>query len=71
MVTGTPGRLLTLLDDGALSADRVALVALDLSRDVKGFHLLSLPETRGPLCLLFYRYLLDRARSAAARVTVL
>jgi hypothetical protein len=44
-----------------LSLERTRLVVLDLSRDVKGYHMLKLRDTAADTCRLFQRHLMNPA----------
>jgi len=52
IAVGTPERLRKLVDSGALSLSDLLLIVIDLSKDVKGYHTLDLPDTQ----LSFYRF---------------
>lgn len=66
---GTPARLAALVADGALSLERVALVVVDCSRDVKLRNLLDIPETRRDFWALLWRQHLG-ARVAAGHTRI-
>jgi protein CMS1 len=46
IAVGTPNRIAKLVADGALKLDRLEHIVLDMSRDIKTRHLLSMPDTR-------------------------
>jgi len=55
VAVGTPERLRKLVESGALTLDNVKLIALDVSKDVKGYHLLDLHDT----AISFYRFYVE------------
>eukprot|EP00873_Tetraselmis_striata_P008079 jgi/Tetstr1/428343/TSEL_018378.t1 len=64
----TPNRLLKLLEMGALSLERLALVVLDVQADMKRMTVLDLRETRLDFSRLFAQALLPRLASGATKL---
>ena len=54
---GTPNRILKLLDLEFLNLKRTKLIILDMSRDLKGYHMLKQRDTAMDTALLFQRHM--------------
>jgi hypothetical protein len=70
VAVGTPARVAKLFELGALCANRLQAVLIDMGSNQKGFNILSLSDTRQDTYNLLHKYLLpngDGTGSAGAR----
>jgi len=68
---GTPARLDKLLAIDALHLDRVSLILIDCSRDVKLRSMLDIPETRKDFWQLWRTHLAKRVTDGLAKVALI
>ena len=68
---GTPHRIRALFDDGALSADALALVVLDNEEDAKTMHVLTEKTASEELWLLYSAYLHANVRLGKTKIALL
>ncbi|XP_008776739.2 protein CMSS1 [Phoenix dactylifera] len=66
--SGTPSRIKKLIDMDALSLSRLAVVVLDMHRDVKGYSLLTLPQVSAEFWDLYRSHLLQRLLQGDTRI---
>ncbi|XP_010909297.2 uncharacterized protein [Elaeis guineensis] len=66
--SGTPSRIKKLIDMDALSLSRLAVVVLDMRRDVKGYSLLTLPQVSAEFWDLYRSHLLQRLLQGDVRI---
>jgi len=56
MAVGTPDRVDKLIENGSLSLKNCRYLIIDMEKNVKGFHILDLAETKKSVFLLYWKY---------------
>ena len=71
IATGTPNRLLKLIDTTALSLEGLQLLVVDVHRDLKQRTILDLPETMADFWQLFRDQVQQRAAQGKTKIALL
>lgn len=71
IAVGSPNRLQKLADLGALDMQRLRLICLDVSLDVKDRTIFDVPETRGDWWAFFSKHCLVRIADQSARIALI
>ncbi|XP_020571426.1 protein CMSS1 [Phalaenopsis equestris] len=68
IASGTPSRIKKLIDMDALMLSRLAIIVLDIRRDVKGYSLLTLPQVSAEFWNLYRAHLNERIIEGSTRI---